>query len=44
DKLCGGTGIRNRLAKGVPARDIIAAWKKDETQFKKDREKYLLYE
>ncbi len=44
DKLCGGTGIRNRLAKGVSAKEIVAAWKKDETQFKKDREKYLLYE
>ena len=26
------------------ASDIIAASKKDETQYKKDREKYLLYE
>jgi len=35
--------VRHELAKGRPARKVLAEWQRDDEKFLKAREKYLLY-
>ena len=44
DKVCGTDTIRKRLQAGQGAAAIVADWKGGVEKFKKQREKYLLYE
>ena len=43
DKVNGTDATRLALQAGKPAAEIVASWKPGEEQFRKDRQKYLLY-
>ncbi|MGH8094452.1 MAG: exo-beta-N-acetylmuramidase NamZ family protein [Chthoniobacterales bacterium] len=42
-KVCGGTFIRTQMREGESTSRIVAAWHSNEREFRKIREKYLLY-
>ncbi|MFC4075525.1 exo-beta-N-acetylmuramidase NamZ family protein [Salinithrix halophila] len=43
DKLTGSDRVRSRIDAGVPAKKILAGFQKELKEFKREREKYLLY-
>jgi len=43
DKLAGTKTLKEQIKKGLSEKQIRATWKKDLTEFKKKRNKYLLY-
>ncbi len=43
DKLYGSANLRRNILQGRNAAEIVAAWKRGESSFRKNREKYLLY-
>lgn len=43
DKVSGSDRLRRALQSGIPARDIVAAWRPGEEAFRKRRIPYLLY-
>jgi uncharacterized protein YbbC (DUF1343 family) len=43
DKLAGTSMLKEQIKKGMSEKQIRATWKKDLTEFKKKRSKYLLY-
>lgn len=43
DKLAGTDMLRRQIEKGVPEQEIRKSWQRDIAEFKKVREKYLIY-
>lgn len=43
DKLAGSEKLKNQIKQGLSMNDIRTSWQKDLTDFKKTREKYLMY-
>ena len=43
DKVCGTDNIRRDLKAGKTATEIVRSWKPGEDEFRRKREKYLLY-
>lgn len=43
DKVNGTDAVRKALQAGKPAREIVASWRPGEDQFRRRRQKYLLY-